>query len=406
MAKIITRGIIDWGTLAIEECESYEYAGPLTLLKDSGSPPQPVDPYTQAGAQYGLSTGTASYNAGLNRTNASNPLGSSTWTASYGQPTPPSSSGNSGSTGLFGPSASGPGASFGFGGSPAALSGPAMGAYRSPSYGMYAGGPGGDPRGGAPTYTETTHLAPQFESALQKPIDTSGIIGAPGGPNALGARSQIQDALYQQQAQYLNPQFQLSDEQLQSQLANQGITQGSEAWKNAMDQQNRNKTFAYGNAANQAITGATGQTQALQQMGIAGLGANITARDAPINEYESLLGRGGGSATAQTPDISGAFGQQYQGALAGYNAQNAANNQTNADVMSLIAAGLMFFSDRRLKTDVERIGCLSNGIPVYRFRYKWGPQLHIGVMADEVKKVNPDAVVEIDGIQLVNYGAL
>lgn len=396
MAKIIIRGTIDWQTLQIEQCECYEYSGPLTLLKDSGSAPQPVDPYVQAAAQYNLSTGTAAYNAGLNRTDANNPLGSSSWTASY---QPSGSSGSQPSSGSPNPSA--PGGFFGFGG---------------PQNGFGGGGvtPGGIPQGsataspygGAPTYTETTNLAPQFESALQQPIDTSGIIGAPGGPNAFDSRNQIQNALFNQQAQYLNPQFELSDEQLQSQLANQGATPGSEAWKNALDQQNRSKTFAYGNAANQAITGATGQEQALQQMGIAGLGANITARDAPINEYESLLGRGGGSATAQTPDISGAFGQQYQGALAGYNAQNASNNATNSDVMSLIAAGLMFFSDRRLKEDILPIGQLANGLTVYRFRYKGQSVFNTGLMADEVERVFPHAVHEMNGFKLVDYGAL
>jgi hypothetical protein len=309
----------------------------VVYRKDAGSPPQPVDPYAQAAAQYGLSTGTAQFNAGLNRTNSQNPLGSTSWTANY----PGGIYNASIPSGGTGPSASGSGATIPFGGSQNGFGG---GYFPGASLGLPSAYTANmrDPRGGAPTYTETTQLAPQFNSALQQPIDTSGIIGAPGGPNVMDARGQIQNALYRQQAQYLDPQFKQSDEQLGSQLANQGILPGSEAYKQAMDQANRNKTFAYGNAANQAITGATGQEQALQGIGMQGLSADITARDAPINEFESLLGRGGGSATAQTPDISGAFGQQYQGALAGYNAQNAANNATTADVGSLLAMYLMF----------------------------------------------------------------
>ncbi len=384
--------------------------------KDSGSAPQPVDPYTQAAAQYELSTGTALFNAGLNRTNQVTPMGSSTWSASYNPSTPsipqPSTpEWTSHGPVLTGPSASGPGATIPFGGSQNGFGGniyegslPSLGL---PSAGSpYNGSPTGSPSGGAPTYTQTTQLAPQFQSVLDQPINTSGVIGASGGPNALDARNQIQNALYQQQAQYLNPQFQLSDEQLQSQLANQGIMPGSAAYQNAMDQQNRNKTFAYSNAANQAITGATGQEQALQQIGLGGLNADITARDTPLNEFNSLLGRGGGSATAQTPDISGAFGQQYQGALNAYNAQNASNNATTTDVMSLIAMGLLAFSDRRLKTDIEPMGMLTNGLPVYRFRYRGSPQVLCGVMADEVEQIRPHAVIEINGYKLVNYGAL
>src|SRR5581483_6586660 len=55
-------------------------------MSKGGSAPQPVDPYAQAAAQYGLSTGTAEFNAGLNRTNTVNPMGSSIWSVN-GQPT-------------------------------------------------------------------------------------------------------------------------------------------------------------------------------------------------------------------------------------------------------------------------------------------------------------------------------
>lgn len=61
----------------------------------------------------------------------------------------------------------------------------------------------------------------------------------------------------------------------------------------------------------------------------------------------------------------------------------------------------LFFSDRRLKKDIEVIGKLFDGTPVYRFRYKTGGFLQIGFMADEVMK---DAVIELSsGMQGVNY---
>lgn len=314
-------------------------------MSDTPAAPQPVDPYAQANAQLGLSEGTAQFNAALNRTNQTNPLGSSTFSAAY--PSYPPSS----------PSAT-PGASFGLPAAPPAYSGNGTPINYPPGYSPNGGtsiGSGGsinipgynpgpqDPAAGAPTYTQNTQLAPQFNAALQKPIDTSQIIGAPGGGSVYQGNQAIQDALYKQQTAYLDPQFAQSDDQLGAQLAGQGIMPGSTAYKNAMDQQNRNKTFAYNQAGTSAITGATGQEAQLQGMGIAGLNANIGARNAPINEFESLLGQGGGSATAQTPDISGAFGQQYQGALAGYNANVSSNNATTSDVTGLVAAGLLYF---------------------------------------------------------------
>ena len=44
-----------------------------------------------------------------------------------------------------------------------------------------------------------------------------------------------------------------------------------------------------------------------------------------------------------------------------------------------------------------------NGHNVYEFNYIGGDTKFIGVMADEVEKINPEAVVVIDGYKIVNY---
>lgn len=61
------------------------------------------------------------------------------------------------------------------------------------------------------------------------------------------------------------------------------------------------------------------------------------------------------------------------------------------------------FSDRRLKTDITRVGQLDNGLPVYTFRYKGFQQVHMGLMAQDVEGVHPDAVEEINGYKAVDY---
>lgn len=67
-------------------------------------------------------------------------------------------------------------------------------------------------------------------------------------------------------------------------------------------------------------------------------------------------------------------------------------------------AGL--FSDRRLKQDIEFIGIL-RGFNIYRFRYIGEKKLHMGVMADEVEKIVPDAVhVEENGYKSVDYALI
>lgn len=67
------------------------------------------------------------------------------------------------------------------------------------------------------------------------------------------------------------------------------------------------------------------------------------------------------------------------------------------------AAGSLLKSDRRFKTDIAPVGSLSDGQIVYRYRYKDSPVYHIGLMAQEVEQVTPEAVEEIRGVKHVDY---
>ena len=62
-------------------------------------------------------------------------------------------------------------------------------------------------------------------------------------------------------------------------------------------------------------------------------------------------------------------------------------------------------SDTRLKEDIEQVGALFDGTPVYGYRYKGAPAYHIGPMAQDVEKTAPDAVIEINGYKAVDYRA-
>ena len=80
---------------------------------------------------------------------------------------------------------------------------------------------------------------------------------------------------------------------------------------------------------------------------------------------------------------------------------------TASNVLNAAGTAMMAFSDRRLKTDVEKIGEREDGLGVYAFRYLWSPVRYIGVMAQEVLKVKPEAVIHTpSGFMAVNYGAL
>ena len=64
-------------------------------------------------------------------------------------------------------------------------------------------------------------------------------------------------------------------------------------------------------------------------------------------------------------------------------------------------------SDVRLKEDIARIGTTAHGLPFYRFRYRGEPGVYEGVMAQEVLRVMPEAVLRgEDGFLRVDYARL
>jgi hypothetical protein len=64
-------------------------------------------------------------------------------------------------------------------------------------------------------------------------------------------------------------------------------------------------------------------------------------------------------------------------------------------------------SSPRVKTDIVALERLPNGLMLYRFRYWWSNQVYVGVMAPEVRAIQPDAVyVGWDGFDRVDYGRL
>lgn len=72
---------------------------------------------------------------------------------------------------------------------------------------------------------------------------------------------------------------------------------------------------------------------------------------------------------------------------------------------SAISGIAALFSDERVKEDIEPVGTLEDGSTIYRYRYKGDPSktFHIGLIAQEVEKKTPSAVLEIGGVKAVDY---
>jgi hypothetical protein len=79
---------------------------------------------------------------------------------------------------------------------------------------------------------------------------------------------------------------------------------------------------------------------------------------------------------------------------------------TSGRGLKFAQGGCSSISDVRLKRDITQIG-EHDGINLYRYRYLWSDTMYVGVMAQEVAAVKPDAVVRgADGYLRVDYGRL
>jgi outer membrane immunogenic protein len=94
----------------------------------------------------------------------------------------------------------------------------------------------------------------------------------------------------------------------------------------------------------------------------------------------------------------------WEGGYVGGQAGGAWGNRLNGTYSATVGA----VSDIRLKRDIALIGHLENGLGLYRYRYTWSDEVHVGVMAQEVALIRPDAIIrsELDDYLRVDYSRL
>jgi hypothetical protein len=164
------------------------------------------------------------------------------------------------------------------------------------------------------------------------------------------------------------------------------------------------------------LTGASalgrGQTQtALGAMGLSsqlGSASQQTAM-APGNQY--MQGLASGASTIMQGQQMGIQGQgQIMNTQANlYGQSQAAKGEMIGAVLGIGAAYAGRPSDRRLKENIELVGRDERTmLPLYEFEYKGGDgRRFLGVMADDVEKVFPEAVIEMsNGYKAVDYDLL
>lgn len=214
-----------------------------------------------------------------------------------------------------------------------------------------------------PTFTQTTTLSPaqqaQLDSlnslsgkvlsnvggAINEPFSMDGLPAAPGVGDFGAERDAVTQALIARNA----PQFERMDANTRNRLANQGISEGSEAYSAAMEDLGRQRSdfelaaLSAGGAEQSRLYNMARDARAT------GIQERAYERSQPINEYATLAGLGGNMQVPQfsappgqiaPTDVLGPINLQYGNQMAGWQAKNQAS-QANSGAMAGLAGSAM-----------------------------------------------------------------
>ena len=323
------------------------------------SAPTPPDPKQTAAASTGTNIGTAIANSSLNNVNQVGPNGSLT----YNQ---------SGSTKFTDP-------------------------YSGQTYDI-------------PNYTQTTSLSPDQQKLYdlnnktqqnlgQIGVDQSAKIQGLLGTNVNLSNDAVEGRLMDLGSKRLDPKFAQSEDALRTRLVNQGIAPGSQAWNAEFKNFNEGKNDAYNQLA------LTGRGQSVQEI--------LTERNQPLNEISALMSGSQVSmpqfgatnkTTIPTTDTAGIINNNFNQQQQQYQTQMQQQNALMGGLFGLGSAAAFKFSDRRLKKNIKKIGKTNDGQNLYKYEYKGSDEPQIGLMAQEVEKRRPDAVITTEsGYKAVDY---
>ena len=143
---------------------------------------------------------------------------------------------------------------------------------------------------------------------------------------------------------------------------------------------------------------------------LAGLGTN--AQQAGLAGAQAQLAAGQTQQQTQQAGLQALYNQfQQQQGFPYQQAQFLANIAEGTGALSgnatsgtsTTTGGGGFFSDERLKENIQRVGETDDGQPIYRYNYKGDKNTQIGLLAQDVEKHHPEAVGLAGGYKTVNY---
>lgn len=234
------------------------------------------------------------------------------------------------------------------------------------------------------------------------------------------ARNQAIQGAYSQATSRLDPAFQQQENSLRTRLQNQGLQEGSQAYKNAMNQFGQQRNDAYTSAMNMAIGQGTAAGDSVFRNNLAsrqqGMEELLRQRNQPLAEMQGLnnflnMPSFNQAGRAETPNLLQAGGMQDTADFRKYqNDQGMRSDAISGGLQFLgqLAPALFGLSDERAKTDVQRHPVeVIPGVPLATFRYVpeagMGSGRYAGIIAQDLQRVRPDAVMSRhDGVLTVH----
>ena len=235
-----------------------------------------------------------------------------------------------------------------------------LGSYSAPTTAI----PGySTPAGSVPTFQRLAGQAPDSNEAY---------------------RGQIMDSLYQLRQSRLDPRFSQAQQNLDTQLAVQGITQGSEAYRREQERLSFERNDAYNQAMNEAIAGGEaaiqgqyGRDLAGRQQNVSenqqGFGNDLATRQQVVGEASTAFDNNLKAAdldtarakqawdaeVAQTTANNAARNEQFAQALAGRQQTGSeyalAHQLTSDDAGKLLSAGQLGATNAGAELDAEKV---------------------------------------------------
>jgi hypothetical protein len=269
----------------------------------------------------------------------------------------------------------------------------------------------------APTTGEIQqYMNPYLMAALQPQLDDIARQGA-NTRKSLDAQSTMDGAFGDARSGIERSEARRNEDVLRTNTIGKGYSDAfNTALSGLMDTKKTNASLNE-TALQRAITGG----KALQDLDLSQVNRGLTTADALAKAGKTEQETNQAADTAKFQEFLRGQGWDAQkialvtSALAGTprsttstTVEEAPNNSGWGMVGSLLGSASSILpaiiSDRRAKEEISVIGATLDGLPIYRFKYVGDDRWQIGLMADDVEAVTPDAVMDVGGLKVVDYG--